>query len=266
MNPFLSSTDIRSGSRWYEEIAKELGQSRFGIVCLTPDNLEAAWILFEAGALAKTSAEIQKELTERGKAASKNYLCPYLIGGLKESDIKPPLSQYHWRESTETSTLELFQDINSIIKEIEGPEEALSDEDLKSTFAPFWPALKAAIDTAPSMMKPKQRTPEEYLEEILGLVRGLAQSVAAFANQSGLSWDLPDKLILSETSMPASLEQTFRALVRLPRIEVEEVVEYFKRRREQAATEPKPNAASSAEAKAEKPARKTREPVAKKAK
>src|SRR5260370_42334613 len=77
VKPFLSSKDIRSGSQWYEIIAKELGQTKFGIVCLTPENLEAPWILFEGGALAKTAAEVAEKLNVQSEALRKNYLCPY---------------------------------------------------------------------------------------------------------------------------------------------------------------------------------------------
>src|SRR5438128_12684597 len=68
VKPFLSSRDIRSGSQWYEVIARELGETKYGIVCLTPENLMAPWILFEGGALAKTAAEVETKLTARGEA------------------------------------------------------------------------------------------------------------------------------------------------------------------------------------------------------
>ena len=47
IEPFVSSEDIRKGKRWQIEIEKELEASNFGIVCLTPDNTEAPWLLFE---------------------------------------------------------------------------------------------------------------------------------------------------------------------------------------------------------------------------
>jgi len=53
VKPFLSSNDIRSGQRWFSEIGKELQNTKFGILCLTPSNKEAPWILFEAGAISK---------------------------------------------------------------------------------------------------------------------------------------------------------------------------------------------------------------------
>lgn len=176
VKPFLSSKDLRSGSQWYEEIARALGKTKFGIVCLTPENLEAPWILFEGGAIAKTSAEVQSELTTQGKAARKSYLCPYLIGGLKPAQIKAPFSHYYCRESSREDTLALFMDINSVLREVEGPDAALSDKDLTDTFDKLWPDLKKVLDNPPGAAKPKERSLEDYLEEILGLVRVLARS------------------------------------------------------------------------------------------
>ena len=64
-NPGYRPADIDAGERWSNSVQKELEEPRFGILCLTQDNLTAPWILFEAGALAKT--------------VQNTYVCPYLI-------------------------------------------------------------------------------------------------------------------------------------------------------------------------------------------
>ena len=51
VNPYFSPDDVSKGSRWSSEISKELEDSAIGIICLTKENLEAPWIMFEAGAL-----------------------------------------------------------------------------------------------------------------------------------------------------------------------------------------------------------------------
>ncbi len=51
--PRLSQLDIAAGDRWANEVANELEASKFGIICITRENIIAPWILFEAGALAK---------------------------------------------------------------------------------------------------------------------------------------------------------------------------------------------------------------------
>src|SRR5690242_4912467 len=53
---FMSSEDIRSGSRWFEDGGRQLQASDFGVIVTTRANQQAAWLLFEAGALSKTLA------------------------------------------------------------------------------------------------------------------------------------------------------------------------------------------------------------------
>ena len=55
IEPYVSSEDIDKGARWSTDIAKELENSTFGILCVTKENLEAPWLSFEAGALSKPS-------------------------------------------------------------------------------------------------------------------------------------------------------------------------------------------------------------------
>jgi hypothetical protein len=50
VKPWVSGKDIQAGERWSLEVGKELEESNFGILCLTKDNLDAGWMLFEAGA------------------------------------------------------------------------------------------------------------------------------------------------------------------------------------------------------------------------
>ena len=73
LQPWLSSNDIDKGARWATDIASHLEESRVGIICLTPENIDSAWILFEAGALSKT--------------VNQTFVCPYLV------DLNLPMSK-----------------------------------------------------------------------------------------------------------------------------------------------------------------------------
>ena len=57
VKPWISSQDIEKGARWFKEIGESLSNTDFGILCLTGSNLSAPWILFEAGALSKSSGQ-----------------------------------------------------------------------------------------------------------------------------------------------------------------------------------------------------------------
>jgi TIR domain len=41
LDPWMSELDIGAGQRWERELWKELQDSHFGMVCLTPENLQA---------------------------------------------------------------------------------------------------------------------------------------------------------------------------------------------------------------------------------
>lgn len=74
------SQDIEKGAKWAAELDKALGGTRFGIVCLTPDNLPNPSLHYEAGALSKTEGA---------------RVWTFLHGGLSSSDVAPPLSSFH---------------------------------------------------------------------------------------------------------------------------------------------------------------------------
>jgi hypothetical protein len=67
------STEIEKGSRGLSEVSGKLSGMKVGIVCLSPENLAAPWILYEAGALSKTIDE-------------KTRLCTYLLPGLQPQE------------------------------------------------------------------------------------------------------------------------------------------------------------------------------------
>jgi hypothetical protein len=50
----MSAEEIRSGDRWNSEIASALDDTNFGIVRVTRANQHSPWLIFEAGALAKS--------------------------------------------------------------------------------------------------------------------------------------------------------------------------------------------------------------------
>ncbi len=98
VRPWISAEDIHKGQRWGEEIAGKLEEARFGIFCLTPENLEASWLLFEAGAISKLRNEAR--------------VCTYLFDvGL--SDLSGPLAMFQATEATEKSTWDLIRSINA---------------------------------------------------------------------------------------------------------------------------------------------------------
>lgn len=160
VNPWMSSEDIRAGDRWFIEISNKLENSQFGIICITPENLTSPWLLFEAGALAKTITD-------------EKLVCPYLID-LNPTDFKSPLNHFQSVKATEDDTFNLIKSINKMGK------ETLNEEQLKDTFDRFWPDLHDKFQNLPNSEveeKPK-RDDSDILSEILELVRSLTRSDA----------------------------------------------------------------------------------------
>lgn len=157
VKPWISSEDIYAGNRWNQEIAIELEQSKFGIICLTPENMNTPWILFEAGALAKTINE--------------TLVCPYLTK-LKSSEINGPLTQFQAVEDTKEGTLNLMTSINRALN-----ENVLDEQQLEDTFDRWWPDLEETLNNLPESeidLVP-ERNEKEILDEILERVRSLGR-------------------------------------------------------------------------------------------
>ena len=76
--PFFVSDHITPGEAWAQRIGTELEQSEFGILCLTRDNWQYSWLLFEAGAIAKkfASSRVVPYLIDELPQASKDRRWP----------------------------------------------------------------------------------------------------------------------------------------------------------------------------------------------
>jgi hypothetical protein len=157
--PWVSSADIQAGERWGTSVANQLNETSFGIVCLTTDNLTAPWVLFEAGALAKTLNESTR-------------VVPYLLE-LEPADIPPgPLAQFQAKTATYDGTLELVRSINSA-----SAGESVPDDRIQKLFPVLWPKFADAKKTAPKVrpLTPPARKSEEMIPDILDTVRDIAR-------------------------------------------------------------------------------------------
>lgn len=173
LKPFLSTQDIRSGKRWIPEIAGELSETKFGILCLTAENLDSPWLNFEAGALSKTIDD-------------KTFVCPYLIGGLQPAEVPDPLGQFQSNPATKEGTQKLLKTINSVLAGKKLEEDVLND-----AFDKYWPDLEEVLQNLPPVKgegRPKRKV-EDMVEEILNTVRGLTyyQEFPRFPLPSGPS-------------------------------------------------------------------------------
>ena len=155
VDPFVSE-EIDKGAKWFTEIMSHLKDCRFGIVCLTPDNLDAPWLHFEAGAIAN--------------AVQKANVSPLLIG-IEPSDVGLPLSQFQLTRAERNDVLRLVKSVNK------AGESPLSDSVLMKSFDSFWKDFETGLSEALELLrKPApektRRAPEAVLAELLDLARG----------------------------------------------------------------------------------------------
>jgi hypothetical protein len=153
VDPWMSDEKIGSGARWSDAIAKSLGETNFGIVCVTQANQREPWLIFEAGALAKSV-----------KLARVVPLCIDLL----PSQVTGPLSDFQGRQLDRHGVSRLVHDINAAL------EKPMPKEQMDTVFDVWWPRLEAAagkaIKAAPLDTEPR-RSAEDMLEELVERIR-----------------------------------------------------------------------------------------------
>lgn len=160
VRPYFSPDDVAKGARWSTEIAKELEASRIGLLIITPENQEAPWLLFEAGALAKN--------LDRSK------VCPILFGAMEPTDVKGPLVQFQAAQFSKDEMRRVAKMMND-----ELGESKLAPDVLENVFEMWWPKLeeqiKKELAATNGVDHTSRRADRDMLEEVLALTRDLAR-------------------------------------------------------------------------------------------
>jgi hypothetical protein len=168
--PWVSS-DLERGVKWLAEISKSLDAHSIGILCVTPGNVGAPWLNFEAGALSKQIADDVRVI-------------PYLLDFRSASELQPPLGQFNASLADEDGTHDLVKTLNA------HSEAQLSDADLEETFKMWWPSLRdklEAIRTSGNGHPPERRTTDDKVNELLDLTRQLLRQTPALSAWNELS-------------------------------------------------------------------------------
>jgi len=156
VTPYFTPKDIDKGQRWSNDIAGKLDASQFGIILVTRDNLNAPWIMFEAGALSKNV----------GSA----HVCPILLD-LKPTDLSGPLVQFQATQFSKDDMRRLVGAINDSMG-----EGCINEKTLDNIFEKWWPDLEQELrailsEGASDEDTGEVRSDRDLLEEVLRLVR-----------------------------------------------------------------------------------------------
>lgn len=156
--PWISSRDLDRGSLWFGEINDQLKDTTVGIICLTQENKNRPWILFESGALAK--------------GLSTSRVCTFLVD-LEPKDIEDPLAQFNHTFPNRDSILALVRTLNVSLG-----QAALDSRVLEQVFETYWPQFKEKFEeilkTTGQAPPTKPRAKEDVLSEILDNTRYLS--------------------------------------------------------------------------------------------
>lgn len=125
---WMAPEGIAPAEYFVKVIAQKLEEADFGILCLNSYNFRNPWVLFEAGALAKS--------TDRASA------CPYLVG-LKPSALESPLNNLQALSSTKEDTRRLVNEINSRLS------PPLDEKRLDNSFERGWEKIEEGLRTLP---------------------------------------------------------------------------------------------------------------------
>jgi hypothetical protein len=154
--PYFTPANIDKGARWANEISKELGESKIGIIAMTEENLDSPWIMFEAGAISRVVEE--------------NRVCP-IVFGVDKTDLVGPLASFQAIAFNRDEVRQLLTTINNAAK-----EAALSERSLNEAFDKWWPDLEQkvkAISSAAQQPSKPRRSDRELLEEAVSNTRTL---------------------------------------------------------------------------------------------
>jgi hypothetical protein len=209
VKPFYSP-EIEKGAKWSGEIDNALEGTSFGIICLTPDNLNSTWIHFEAGALSKT----------------KDATIWTFLYGLTPGDVPQPLGKFQHTVAEKADTLRLLKTINKRLGEVGG--ESLTDRLLEENFEMFWPQLDSKLAAATPIEDlasakklasslESQRDSREILNEILELAR----------NQERRLGDLEERVYRPLQPLPSRKKNHLMGLltIRVPAEGVDDVAQ-----------------------------------------
>ena len=202
ITPYVSSEDIDKGARWSTDIAKELNDSTFAILCVTRDNINAAWLNFEAGALSKTM--------------DKSLVSPFLFD-IKRSEVNGPILQFQ-------STIFEREDIKKLVISLNKAcdKDGLSSERLEKTFNVWYTSLESELNKLKSLPSQPSETEvslqtrhdQEILEEILELSRDNQKLLRSPETTSGPVIDtlkkLTEDMLTSQRMLDIQANRRFR--------------------------------------------------------
>lgn len=127
VRPWVSSEDIRKGTRWSDELWGRLQNTSYSIVCVTPEAVRSPWVNFEAGAVARA-------------IGGQSHVSPLLLG-MSAGDLSGvPLAMFQCTEFRRP-------DVERLVKAINAAAPApMRESDVSLRFRREWASLRDEIE------------------------------------------------------------------------------------------------------------------------
>lgn len=160
VEPWMSEEDIAKGSREDAEMAKVLGKTPYGIVCVTPGVQYEPWVNFEAGGIS-TKPE--------------SHVSPLLLGVTSDELSKLPLKRFQCTEINKK------EDVAKLLRSLNRASEShISDKALERNLRNTWPGLRTRIQKIPLTPTPaaKPDAPSRNDDELHAIERAILVMLA----------------------------------------------------------------------------------------
>jgi hypothetical protein len=164
LEPWVSSEDIKDGSRWSPDLIRILDQTTFGIVCADPSNHTSNWLNFELGALAKS---IEK------------WNIKVFLYELKPGELKGPLTLYQPVKIEKREVARLFEDIQANFSHI-----PVTQKGIVANLDKHWPGFYTKVSqlnmdlTSSTASQQQENLPEESLAA-MGYIDEVSEKILA---------------------------------------------------------------------------------------
>lgn len=192
VDPYMSAKDISLGERWNNSITGNLHESTFGLIFVTPSNINAPWINYEAGALSKTLDS---------KVVPILYNADVMI--LNEG----PLKQFQSAKNLEKESIfSLLQSINNANNELK-----LDEQRLEKSFDMWWKTLEDLIsEIVTDEASTSDREPSE--KEMLNVIFSKVIEQEKYLKKSNVKRDEREEQFYISPIIFENLEKGMRVL------------------------------------------------------
>ena len=146
LDTFMSEHDIQKGANWIDVLDDKLKHGVFAILVLTPENRDAPWINYEAGAVHKGIKE--------------NKIATLLLD-VDYGDLPSTLSKFNGANCDRDGLLAVVKSINSELK-----DRALDPGTLKRSFVAHWPRMEKIINGSYTSAPARKSMTEEIVTRI----------------------------------------------------------------------------------------------------